>query len=186
MKRVVMLLAAASLSAAVVRAQTLANPSFEEQGEQADLASGWSRWGHWVNRENDWTPVRDGSCLMGYHHWQIESSDSSGFYQDVSNVVPGKVYSFSVYANADPSEDETSNADSVELRLETTLYGEQSIVVSKIYRFVDLATNGQWSLLRVRAAAPRDILRAVVILTPSKDAPRGGALKLDEAALSAE
>ncbi|MFH0953608.1 MAG: hypothetical protein V1873_04695 [Verrucomicrobiota bacterium] len=187
MKRAPAVLAVLLLSAAAAAAQTLANPSFEEQGAEIDLAAGWQRWGQWINRDCGWTPVRDGNCLMAYHHWQIETPDPSGFFQDFTNATPGKVYTFSLYANTDPAKDDCVNAESVELRLETTLYGQPVIVVSKLCKFEALAAGNDWSLLRVRAAAPTETLRVVVILTPAKgDRLRGGAIKFDQAALSAE
>lgn len=168
-----------------LEAADLVNASFEEQGEHSDLAAGWSRWGDWINREAGWEPVHDGACIMGYHHWQIEGSGNSGLWQDVE-VEAGKGYTFSIFANVDPAEDDKVGPESVEVRLETTLYGEQSTVQSRTYPVKDLARDGSWSLLEVSATAPTDLLRVLVVMTPGKDnKPRGGALKFDDARLAA-
>ena len=160
----------------------LENPSFEMEGaEGADRALGWERWGDWMNRETGWTPVKDGSCIIGYHHWQIEKPDDSGLYQDVK-VEAGKKYAFSIYANADVATDRP-NADTIELRLESTMNGEQSTLASKTFSFGDLAKGTDWSKLQVEAVSPGDTLRVLVIIKPFAQGPRGGAVKMDEAAL---
>jgi len=82
--------------ASAASAAMLENESFEELGDSFDKASGWNRWGDWINREDSWTPTHDGTCILAYHHWQIETEDSSGFWQDAKNIRPGKMYTFSV------------------------------------------------------------------------------------------
>ena len=176
---------AISLSVTVAYSQ-LVNGSFEEQGEQADRAAGWDRWGDWMNRETDWTPTHDGNCLIGYHHWQIEKGDTSGLWQDVQNIEPGKMYTFTVYANVDHADDGDGNPREVELRFETTVNGEQSTVASKKFKFKNLATGDDWSQLQVRATAPNDVLRVLIIVTPAKDHNRGGTIKFDDASLTHE
>jgi hypothetical protein len=171
-----------ALSVISASAQTLVNPSFETEGPQGDLAAGWSRWGDWMNRETGWTPVKDGVCLIGYHHWQIEKSENSGLYQDVL-VESGKSYTFSVFANGDQATDSSKNPETVELRLESTVGGVQSTVASKTYSFKDLASGTEWSLLRVSGTAPNTTLRVLVIVNPAKEGPRGGAVKFDQATL---
>lgn len=166
-------------------AQSLVNPSFEDQGEQPDLAAGWSRWGDWMNREVGWTPQKDGAALIGYHHWQIEKTDNSGLWQDIV-VTPGRRYTFSIYANNDPAKDQGANAQSVEVRLEASIDGQQSTISSRTYALSDLASGDNWSLLRVEGTAPNETLRALVVVTPSKESPRGGAVKFDQASLTSE
>ena len=166
---------------ASVQAQ-LVNASFENVGPAEDQAEGWLRWGDWMNRETGWTPVKDGSCIIGYHHWQIEKSDNSGLYQDVK-VTAGQNCTFSIFANTDNSVD-SKNAESVELRLETTINGGQSTLASKTYKLSDIATGTDWSKLTISAVAPNDVLRVLVIINPAKEGPRGGAVKFDAAELA--
>ena len=161
----------------------LVNPSFETEGAQTDLSEGWSRWGDWINRETGWTPVKDGTCIVGYHHWQIEKGDNSGLYQDMK-VTAGKNYTFSIYANADNPAD-GKNAESVELRLETTVNGTQATVASKTFSLADIATGTDWSRLQVSGVAPNDTLRVLVVVNPAKEGPRGGAVKFDAADIDA-
>lgn len=170
------------MMAAVSAQAQLANPSFENEGASSDMAESWSRWGDWMNRETGWTPVKDGACIIGYHHWQIEKSDNSGLYQDVK-VTAGQKYTFSIFANSDNSAD-SKNAASVELRLESTVNGEQSTLASKVYNLSDIASGTDWSKLEVSAVAANDSLRVLVIVNPSKESPRGGALKFDAAELT--
>jgi hypothetical protein len=171
------------MAAVSVQAQ-LVNPSFENKGPQDDQAEGWLRWGDWINRETTWTPVKDGTCIIGYHHWQIEKGDNSGLYQDMK-VEAGKNFTFSIYANADKSTDSSKNAESVELRIESTVNGTQATVASKIYNLSDIASGTDWSKLQVSGVAPNDTLRVLIVVNPSKEGPRGGALKFDAAALTA-
>ena len=170
---------AAALSAG---AQTLENPSFEMEGTQSDMAKGWSRWGDWINRETGWTPTKDGACIIGYHHWQIEKPDTSGLWQDLQ-VEAGKTYTFSVYANADKPTDASKTAENVELRLETTLDGAQSTIATKTYPYADLAGGTDWSLLSVSGMAPNTTMRVLIIVTPAKEGQRGAAIKFDAAEL---
>lgn len=173
---------AALATALSAGAQTLENPSFEMEGTQSDMAKGWSRWGDWINRETGWTPTKDGSCIIGYHHWQILKPDTSGLWQDLK-VEAGKTYTFSVYANADKTTDGSKIAESVEIRLETTLDGSQSTIATKTYPYADLASGQDWSLLSVSGVAPNDTLRVLIIVTPAKEGPRGAAIKFDSASL---
>ncbi len=182
MNRSMRMAAVLALSVISASAQTLVNPSFETEGAQPDLAEGWSRWGDWMNREMGWTPVKDGVCLIGYHHWQIDKPDNSGLYQDVL-VEAGKTYTFSIFANGDPATDSSKSAETIELRLESTVAGTQSTVASKTYSFRDIASGTEWSLLRVTGTAPNTTLRVLVIVNPAKEGPRGGAVKLDQATL---
>jgi hypothetical protein len=170
--------------AAVSAQAQLVNSSFENKGPQDDQAEGWLRWGDWMNRETTWTPVKDGTCLIGYHHWQIEKSDNSGLYQDMK-VIAGQNYTFSIYANADKSTDSSKNAETVELRIESTVNGTQATVASKIYNLSDIASGTDWSKLQISAVAPNENLRALIVVSPSKEGPRGGSLKFDAAELAA-
>lgn len=169
------------MAAVSVQAQ-LVNPSFENKGPQDDQAEGWLRWGDWMNRESGWTPVKDGGCIIGYHHWQIEKPDNSGLYQDMK-VEAGKNYTFSIYANSDKPTDASKNAESVELRIESTVNGTQATVASKTYSLADIASGTDWSKLEISAVAPNDTLRVLIVVNPSKEGPRGGALKFDAASL---
>jgi hypothetical protein len=175
----------ALLMMAAVSAQAqMVNSSFETKGAQDDLADGWQRWGDWMNRESAWTPVKDGVCIIGYHHWQIEKPDNSGLYQDMK-VTAGQSYTFSINANADKPTDASKMAESIELRLESTVNGTQATVASKTYSLADIASGTDWSKLQVSGVAPNESLRALVIINPSKEGPRGGAVKLDAAELTA-
>jgi hypothetical protein len=161
----------------------LVNPSFEDPGNAPDRAAGWGRWGQWMNREEGWTPVRSGHCLLGYHHWEVTDANESGIYQDVEHVVKGTGYTFGIYANLDKAKNPARDAFTIELRLESTLDGRQQIVASKLYRVADLAPD-RWEKLAVSGAPANDSLRVLVIVTPSpQNGTRGGALRFDDAFL---
>ena len=161
----------------------LINPSFEEQGEATDRAAGWGRWGDWFNREEGWTPVRSGHCILGYHHWEIPSARDSGVYQDVAGVTRGALYTFGIYVSVDKAKNPSKDAVSIELRLESTADGSQQTVASKLYKVADLPADN-WQKLTVSGSANGDTLRVLVIVTPSPaDGTRGGALRFDDAFL---
>ena len=182
MKRILLLIAACALSA---HGQTLRNPSFEEPGPEEDRAFAWERWGHWLNRECTWSPVRDGSCIIGYHHWRIEAAESSGLYQDVP-VRKGQHCVFAIDASLDPAQPGSKDPEHVEVRIEATLNGQQATVASRVYPIRVLARGEAWTTLRVSGVAPADVLRVLVIVQPAHEAPRGGALRFDSARLSAD
>ncbi|NCC52112.1 MAG: hypothetical protein EOM20_12965 [Spartobacteria bacterium] len=164
----------------------ITNPSFEEPGDADDRAAGWDRWGEWINRECAWTPVHDGSCIIGYHHFRLEDNNNSGIFQNIA-VEPGRYYTFSVRANADHPGEDFHGAKEVELRLETTLYGQQATIASKKYPAKYLATGENWSWLRVSSVAPTDTMRLLVILHPSAEIRgRAGAVKIDSARLTVQ
>ncbi len=168
-------------------AQWLTNASFEQQGSQTDLAAGWSRWGDWINRHCDWTPRHEGTCLIGYHHWQISGTGTSGLWQDIAGVQPGTTYVFRIYVNSDAVTTNLHAAKSVEIRMETSFFGQQSVIASRIYNVRTLAGGTDWSLLQVRARAPNDRLRVVILVTPGDSATnRSGAVKFDDASLTDE
>ena len=165
----------------VALAANLANPSFEESDTSAentygDRAASWGRWGNWMNRETGWKPVRTGSSIIGYHHWEIESSDNSGLYQDFSDVAASKPVTFSIYA----SKDEKANFEKVELRLEPFDGGET--LASQFYTGDEI--KGDWTRLSVSGTtSAKGGVRVLVICYPKADSPRDGALRLDDAEL---
>jgi hypothetical protein len=171
--------------ACTASAQTLRNASFEEPAHEEDRAYGWERWGHWLNRECAWSPVRDGTCIIGYHHWRIEAAETSGLYQDVP-VRLGARYAFSVQASLDPAQPGSLDPEAVEVRLETTLEGQQVTVQSRTFKARDLARGEAWSALKVTGVAPNETLRVLLIVHPAAGGPRGGALRFDAARLAAE
>lgn len=174
------------LAGVCVGAQELRNPSFEKEGEAPDRAESWNRWGQWINRESGWSPVRSGDCLIGYHHWEIKDSNSSGIWQDIENVSPGRRYTFRVYANADVAARKAKDGGKVELRLESTVDGKQVTINSAEFPFESLAIGRKWSPLQVSGTAPNDTLRVLVVVHPAQDGPRDGAIKFDDATLTRE
>ena len=159
----------------------LVNPSFEDPGDANDRAAGWGRWGQWMNREAGWTPVHSGHCLLGYHHWQIPDANESGIYQDIEHAVAGTRCTFGIYANLDKARNPARDALTIELRLESTVDGQQQIVASNLYQVGNLAPN-QWEKLTVSGAPVNDSLRVLVIVKPSpQNGTRGGAIRFDDA-----
>ena len=178
-----LLISAGAVSARVAVSPQLVNPSFEDPGDAADRAAGWSRWGQWMNREEGWTPVHSGHCLLGYHHWEIPDANDSGIYQDVEHVAKGTAYTFGIYANLDKAKNPALDALTIELRLESIIDGQQLTVVSKSYKVANLTAN-QWGKLTVSGIPTSDTLRVLVIITPSpQNGTRGGAIRLDDAFL---
>lgn len=161
-------------------AQELLNASFEESSDDEDwfkdTAKHWGRWGNWINRETGWSPTHSGDCLIGYHHWRIQESDSSGIYQDVAGVPAGTECTFTVYAFKDPD----TNAEYVEVRLEP--YGGGAALASHTYPLGQL-TAGKWELLTVSGKNTSEGLRVLIIVQPDKKGPRKGAVKFDDARL---
>ncbi|HEY8965125.1 MAG TPA: hypothetical protein VIM58_01705 [Candidatus Methylacidiphilales bacterium] len=160
-------------------AQSLQNPSFEEAGSSPDRAAGWNRWGDWINRETEWRPAHGGSCLIGYHHWQIGEAKSSGLWQDVVGIKAGQKVTFGVWVWVDPA---TAPASSIELRLETAGEKDQVAFASATFPLSELPLN-RWKELKVSGTVPKDGLRVLLIANPSAAAPRDGSVKLDDASL---
>jgi hypothetical protein len=160
----------------------LQNPSFEEKGEQNDLARYWNRWGQWINRETGWVPTHNGSCLLGYHHWQIEDSQNSGVWQDIAQVKAGQRFKFSACVMADKP-DKGAPFQKLELRLEATRDGRQVTIASVTYTADELPAGNTWHEISVTGTTPENNLRVLIVLTPASQGPRGGAVKIDDAAL---
>lgn len=161
----------------------LQNPSFESAGDAGDRAEQWDRWGEWFNRAQDWKPQRDGRCVLGYHHWQIESASDSGVYQDVIGMKAGTRCTFSIYANRDVPANRKHGPESVELRIESRVGSRLLAVASQTYLARDIATAEGWSLLQVTGTVPADNARVLIVVTPSREGPRDAALKFDSANL---
>jgi glucan 1,3-beta-glucosidase len=160
----------------------LANGSFEQQADRGDLAAEWNRWGQWMNRETGWVPTHSGSTEIGYHHWQITSEDTSGWWQDVS-VEPGKRYTFSIYAQRDIPARGQTEARTLELRIESVTDRGQVTLNSQTFDVSALASGKEWSRLSVSGTADTPRLRVLMVISPAADGPRGGAVKLDDAML---
>jgi len=166
----------------IVGPSLLANGSFEQPADSADLAANWNRWGPWMNREAAWLPTHSGSAEIGYHHWQINSEDTSGWWQNVS-VETAKRYTFSIYAQRDIPTHGQTEARTLELRIESTTDLGQLTLNSQTFDVSKLATGKEWTPLSVSGTANTSQLRVLVVITPAPDGPRGGAVKLDDAAL---
>lgn len=163
------------------------NPSFEtvEHAQTApDRAKHWNRWGHWINRQEGWTPIRSDETILAYHHWRIESADNSGVWQDVTGLTPGQTYELEVFGNLDPGQAGGRAPASVELRLETPRPdGTVLTLATRGYPAEDLATGEAWSRLTLSAEATDPTMRVLLIVYPSDDGPRDGALKFDDVSL---
>ncbi len=182
MKRLLLMLLALSLGPVVMAAE-LRNPSFEDADPDADnvfedRAEGWGRWGHWMNRETVWKPVRTGKAIIGYHHWEIPSDENSGFYQDVEGITAGKTITFTIYA----SKDAKLNAEKVELRLEP-LNGGDPISSAE---FLDKDIKTGWTQLSVDGVVEGEGVRVLVICYPKQGSGRDGALRFDDAEIKEE
>jgi hypothetical protein len=159
-------------------AQVLQNPSFEDAGATPDVAANWNRWGNWINRETDWSPTHSGTCLIGYHHWQVVDNQTSGIWQDVQNIKAGQRFTFSIWVYSDQT---NSPASSIELRLEATVDGKQVTISSATTLVKDMPFN-DWHQLTVTGTTPKDNLRVLFAVTPSAG-NRDGAIKFDDASL---
>lgn len=166
--------------------QQLLNPSFEDPepvvtdvwgvvtNPWGDLAAHWGRWGNWMNRETFWAPTRSGTGMIGYHHWRIEESGTSGLYQDISNTPPSARCVFSVYAYKDLSTD----ADSIELRLER--FGGFETVASNVYPVLEMG-QARWIQLSVSGVNTNPGMRVLIMVTPKAAPGRNGCIKFDDA-----
>jgi hypothetical protein len=185
MKKLLLTVLCLSLSVIGLRADNLLkNASFESEGASADTAANWSRWGDWINRESSWMPTHSGKCLLGYHHWQITSQANSGVWQDVSNVKSGQKFKFSVFVFADaPDKSDDAAAEKIEVRLEATRNGQQVAIESVSVPVSEIPADSAWHEVSVSGTTPEDNLRVLVVVTPAANAPRGGAIKIDDASL---
>jgi hypothetical protein len=182
----VLLIALAAVFATLSPAQSqgaepaLQNPSFEESMDPdnftCDIAKSWTRWGHWMNRETGWQPTKSGTCLIGYHHWEINGTENSGLSQLVSGVRKGTSYTFSIFAFVDKD----TNVESLQLRLSD---GSQDIADQMID--IKSIVRGEWTPLSVTGKALSDKMWVNVIIEPLKKVrdqwDRKGAIKLDDA-----
>ena len=168
---------------AAMAAAGLANGGFEHPDDpenwESELAVHWGRWGQWINRETGWAPRHGGDCVLGYHHWRIEGTDSSGVFQDIPDLRAGKEYTFNVYV----SKDDNTNLESIELRIEPHEGGDT--LGSYMYGIRDVR-KGKWRLLTVSGTSGGTGLRVLIIVTPKARGERKGALKFDDAFLQCD
>jgi hypothetical protein len=132
-----------------------------------------------MNRETAWAPTHSGVGMIGYHHWQIESSDDSGLYQDLPDLPAGQNLTFTVFAY----KDRDTNATFVEMRLEKL--GGFEILATQTYSMEHLKT-AEWTSLSVSGRNPGPGARIVIVVRPSTIAPRKGAIKFDDARVDIE
>lgn len=154
------------------------NLEIEQDNPYGDLAAHWRRWGEWINRETVWKTTRSGKCLIGYHHWEVAGSDSSGIYQDIEGRESGQTYEFSVFAQ----KGQDTNAEKVELRLKKV---RGFVTVAYETYEVGRIRAGGWDRLSVSGKVPENEtgLRVLVIVYPAANPPRSGAIKFDDADL---
>lgn len=169
----------------------LVNGSFESPNDarQHDdtAAAGWFTWGQGLNRQTGWSPLLDGDCLFGYHHWELSESGNAGMWQDVKGLTPGKNYEFSLAVARDLAGAGSREADTIEMRLESpslTPGGQPLTLATRTYKVADLESGDVWNPMAVSAIAPGKTLRVLVSVSPAADGSRGAALKFDDAKLS--
>jgi len=159
---------------------SLTNPSFEEPLDPNNpiqhLAAGWGTWGGWMNRETGWMPVRSGHCIVGYHHFRIGDTNSSGIFQDIQDVADQSVCTFRIFACADRN----THPQVVQLRVEPAGGGEPFALRS--YAAGEIRLN-EWTELSVTATNHGRGIRVVLMATPQASGQRDGALRFDDAAL---
>lgn len=159
----------------------LVNASFEDVGTDGQLA-GWSGWGQFLNRQDQWTPVKDGKAILAYEHYQTSGGDSSGVWQDI-DVKPGEKLKFSVFANVDFGKGGTKPPSMVEIKIESPSDGGSMVTLAKkTIEAKDLSSGDRWSLLSIEAVALKNNARLLIIAHPSnEEGTRDGALKFDSA-----
>ena len=162
----------------------LDNASFERAGDDARPGA-WPGWGPDLRRETGWTPTRESSAILAFHHWESTTTDNSGVWQDVAGLTPGERYRFSIAATSDAVPAGRLPFAAIELRLEAEHEGMRLTLASRTYRHTDLLASPAWNELAVEAAAPGDTVRALIVVTPAPGPhdQRAGALKLDTARL---
>ena len=183
MKKLLVILSLVTSFTGLYADNLLTNPSFETAGDSPDVALGWLRWGDWMNRESEWTPTHSGKCLIGYHHWQITTADNSGLWQNISNAKAGQKFKFSVFVYIDPPNGSDNPPQKIELRLEATRDGQQVAIHSETFKLEDIPKDSNWHELSVTGTTPVNNLRVLIIVTPAAKAPRGGAVKFDDASV---
>ena len=159
----------------------LANASFEDPLDPENpiqhLAAGWGMWGGWMNRETGWVPVRSGHCIVGYHHFRIGDTNSSGLFQDVPDVPAGSVCRFTIQA----CKDHNTWPASVQVRIEPR--GGGAPIAGRSYTAEEIRLN-QWTELAVIATNAERGIRVVFEAVPKATGKRDGALRFDDAALA--
>ena len=158
----------------------LINPSFEEPLDPNNpiqhLAAGWGAWGGWMNRETGWAPVRSGHCIVGYHHFRIGETNSSGIFQDVPDVADQSVCTFRIFACSDRN----TRPQCVQVRMEPLGGGEPFALRS--YAASEIRLN-EWTELSVTATNRGQGVRVVLLAVPQQYGERDGALRFDVARL---
>lgn len=163
---------------------TLNNGSFEQPGNEGE-AAGWSRWGSSLNRQDQWTPVRDGNAIVAYEHYQTAGGDSSGIWQDLVTPKGAKV-KFTVHANVDLGKPGGQPPRHVELKLESPQPDGKTVTLAKkTFEAKLLAQGDEWSRLSIDATTLTNQVRCLIIVAPSEQEDgRDGALKFDAADIS--
>ncbi|MGP1273142.1 MAG: glycoside hydrolase family 5 protein [Phycisphaerales bacterium] len=159
------------------------NGSFEIGG--GSTASGWTIEGERLGRETGWTPVRDGSALLAYRHWQVSGSSPSSASQVVTGLTPGERYELSVFVNRDAVPGGASNAESVVLSVETT--GSPARVIERlVFPVSQIETGSAFSRLGIAFGAIGPEARVRITCVPhSGGLARDGAVKFDEVVVGA-
>lgn len=158
----------------------LANGSFESGGTGA---TSWTHSDTNVRRQTGWVPVRDGSALIGYRHWEVSGSSPSSITQVVTGLDPSHEYTFSVFANKDNVDPGEANADRVELVIETT--GTPTRVIERrSFPVSQIESGSAWSRLHLRFRPVSSEARVRIVAYPdTSGATRDGAVKFDDASL---
>jgi len=158
-------------------AATLVNGSFAE-GTDGD-PDGWSENTLDKASRQSWGSHNGDGWLMALLGWNEGSGTYGEFYQDVTNVVPGKVYSLSFWQDGDAS----WNGSNVTARLIWLDSGASAI--GSVTTNLDAYAAASWASITLAGIAPR---RATALRVQFDAQTRasggGGAAKFDDLTLT--
>lgn len=162
---------------AIASGQTLENTSFETQGPSPSEIHAWGTWGKGIFRvdKSEWAPVHEGDAMLGFRHWESDTQETVGIFQDVKDITAGTLYQYSVMVYLDSPESGTLPSQ-IELRFESEIDGAMATVSKRIFDPKEIERD-KWIEINVVGTAPKDNLRVLLIITPSDDP--GGAIKFD-------
>jgi hypothetical protein len=174
---------AACAVAVCANAQQIANPSFEEAGADASAAAKWEVGGPALSRNAVTNGFRTGSASMAYDHGSVEGAAESVISQEIAGAKAGTRYRFSIHAMQQRGEVGKRLPARVTVSLEGRVDGKPVTVAARRYDWRSLGMSADWALLRLDGTAPSDDLKVVIAFTPAVEGPRGGWIRLDDAAL---
>lgn len=150
-----------------------------ESASNPSVPDGWQLEGGNIGRETGWTPLRNGTALLAYRHWQVSGGTWSSAARAIGGLTPGEPHEVVLHVNRDSVSFGSVQARTLRVEIET-FGGALRVMEARDFPISEIATGSEWSRLVVPFRPTASAVRVKLSFEPAPSGNRDGAVKVDE------